>query len=183
MSEIVDYAKRELALLGTDDDGIQEMMNGQILDIIETFAEQGHSGFTAGYVLSILERLLRWKPIKPLTGEEDEWCDPDPYLHHRQNKRCSSVFMDENGVVTDIDEYTISDNGGITWFYSKKIPNTPITFPYTPPIHPKKVYIEYKDANQVKFDIITDKPDRIKALYERKIAEYDRLRSPSETDC
>ena len=53
-----------------------------------------------------------------------------------------------------------------------------ITFPYTPPFYPEKVYIEYTEDvppgfTGDKYDIITDNPDRIKALYERKRKEFD----------
>jgi len=72
---MVEYAKRELERIGKDEDGLQEHMNRNILEIIEKFSEQGHSGFSAGYALSVLERLLRFKPISPLTGEDDEWND------------------------------------------------------------------------------------------------------------
>lgn len=177
VSNIVDYAKNELDLLGRDEDGIQDSVNKNILDIIEIFAEQGHSGFTAGYVLGMLERLLRWKPIKPLTGEEDEWNEPNKLGRHRQNKRCGSVFLDENGIATDLDEFMVSDNGGITWFSTNKFERTPITFPYTPPVHPRKIYIEYTDEENNKFDVITDDQERIKALYERKRAEFDGIKA------
>ena len=175
MSDIVNYAKRELELLGKDDDGLQERMNQQILDIVATFAEQGHTGFTAEYALSILERLLRWKPILPLTGEKSEW---GTEASKNQNNRCYSVFRGENGIATDGDEFIVSDDGGITWYSTNEIPLTPITFPYTPPVHPKKIYIEYTEDvrpgyTSDKFDIITDDPERIKALYERKKAEFD----------
>jgi len=171
MSNIVDYSKRELALLNKDNDVIQERINKNIIEIVETFSNQGHTGFTASYVLGVIDRLLRWKPIMPLTGEADEWKDCGFNKGYKQNKRCGSVFLDKNGVAIDHDEIMISDDGGYTWFYSNIIPLTPITFPYTPPEKPKEVYIEYTDAEKKDFDIITNDPDRIKALYERKIAE------------
>jgi hypothetical protein len=73
MSKIIEYAKSELDRIPKDEDGMQEMMNNDILEILEKFADQGHSGFSASYAISVLERLMRWKPISPLTGEEDEW--------------------------------------------------------------------------------------------------------------
>ena len=158
------YAKRELnMLLSGEDDGIQISINNHILEMIKLFANFGHSGSTAHYTINILNRLLRFKPLKPLTGEDDEWnqCDTKTW----QNKRCSSVFKDENGVATDLDEFVISDDGGHSWFYSKIIPNTPITFPYNPPDKPKHIYIERFENGQ--FDIITDDPERIKKLYDK----------------
>ena len=70
---LVEYAKSELERLGTDEDGMQEVMNRDILEIVEKFSEQGHTGFSAGYALASLDRLLRFKPLSALTGEDSEW--------------------------------------------------------------------------------------------------------------
>lgn len=172
---LVEFAKSELDRIKKDDDGLQEMTNSAILEIVEKFTEQGHSGFSIHYVLHILDRILRLKPITPLTGEDDEWVEVGSGVY--QNKRCSSVFKDEDGFAHDNDAVIVSDNGGITWFHSKRFRKN-ITFPYTPPIYPEKVYIEYTEDvppgfTGDKYDIITDDPDRIKALYARKRKEFD----------
>ena len=52
---------------------------------------QGHSGFNISYVMSVFKRLVQFKPLKPLTGEEDEWLETD-YGSTQQNKRFSEVF-------------------------------------------------------------------------------------------
>ena len=172
---MIEYAKRELERIGKDEDGMQDMINKDILQIVKIFSEQEHSGFSAGYALSILERLLRFKPIKPLTGEADEW---NEIIHgHYQNKRCSSVFKETDGTCYDIDGIIVSDNGGITWFSSGRF-RKKVTFPYLPPIHPEKAYIEYTEYvppgfTGDKYEIITDKPERIKELYDRKRKEFD----------
>lgn len=72
-------------------------MHDNIISIVEMFSEQGHSSFSASYAISHLTRLLEFKPLSPLTGEDDEWWakqqikdefrrilkasidDPDPY--------------------------------------------------------------------------------------------------------
>ena len=173
---MLDYAKRELDKIPKDEDGLQDFMNSGILDIIKVFSEQGHSGMSAGYAIGILERLLRFKPITPLTGEEDEWNETSRD-GVKQNKRCGSVFRQADGTYEDIDAIAVSDNGGITWFTSNRF-RKEITFPYMPPIHPEKVYIEYTEEVAPgfagdKYDIITDDPERIKNLYERKRKEFD----------
>lgn len=71
----------------------------------------------------------------------------------------------------------VSDNGGITWFSSGRF-RKEVTFPYAVPLHPEKVYIEYTEDvppgfTGDKFEVITDNPERIKALYERKRKEFD----------
>ena len=174
---LIEYAKSELSRIPKDKDGMQELMNKDILEVIRIFSEQGHSGFSASYALSILDRLLRFKPISPLTGDDNEWGNPYGEDGTRQNKRCSSVFKNADGSCHDIDAMVVSDNGGITWFSSGRFRKT-VTFPYNPPIHPEKVYIEYTEDvppgfTGDKYDIITEDPDRIKQLYERKRKEFD----------
>lgn len=174
---MIEYAKSELARIPCDEDGMQEHMNSNILEMVRLFSEQGHSGFSAGYALSVLERLLRYKPISPLTGEDDEWRE---VCHGSwQNKRCSSVFKDSDGKAHDIDAIIVSDNGGITWFSSGRF-RKEVTFPYYPPTHSEKVYIEYTEDvppgfTGDEYDIITDNPERIKALYARKRKEFDGI--------
>ena len=188
------YAKSELARISKDEDGMQDLVNRNILEIVKVFSEQGHSGFSAGYVLSMLERLLRFKPISPLTGVDDEWdedvCTRDG-IHTYQNKRCSSVFksVDAQGNVIsceDIDGIVVSDDGGITWFTSGNFRKN-VTFPYLPPTHAEKVYIEYTEEvplgfSSNKFEIITDQPERIQALYERKRKEFDEINKEVSTE-
>ena len=169
------YAESELARIPHDEDGMQDLMDKNVLEILKIFGEQGHSGFSADYAISVLERLLRFKPITPLTGDEYEWNDTGHGT--LQNKRCSSVFKKSDGTCYDTDGIIVSDNGGITWFISGRF-RKEVTFPYVVPIQPEKVYIEYTEDvppgfTGDEYEIITDKPDRIKALYERKIKEFD----------
>lgn len=181
---LVEYAKSELDRIPKDGDGMQDRINRDILELVEKFGNQGHSGFSASYALNKLERLLRFKPINSLTGADDEWNEiySKDGVTEYQNRRCASVFkkMDSSGNTIkayDIDGVVVSDNGGITWFSSKDFEED-VTFPYYPPIHPKRVYIEYTEDvppgfTGDKYEVITDQPERIKALYERKRREFD----------
>lgn len=183
---LLDYARYELNRLGKDEGGMQEMMNNCLLELIKMFCEQEHTGFSASYCISILTRLLKRKPISPLTGEKDEWieCSRSPSSGERvyQNRRCSSVFkiLDGEGKLVscyDIDAVVYSDNGGITWFTSNRF-RKDVKFPYFAPNEPERVYIEYTEEVPLgftgdKYDIITNDPARIKALYERKRKELD----------
>lgn len=189
---LVEYAKSELSRLEKDGDDLQQLMSRHIIDIIEMFSKQGHSEFSANYAIRILERLLRWKPITPLTGADDEWelkcCDSDGISTY-QNTRCFSVFkyVDSQGHLVschDIEAVTVSDNGGITWFSTKRF-RKQVTFPYEPPTKPEKVYIECTEHVPIgftgdKFDIITNDPERIKKLYERKRKEFEEAEKESD---
>lgn len=75
----------------------------QLLDVFE---EQGHSGYSARVVCSIFERLVKGKPLTPVTDEDDQWgerytAEEDPVKRY-QHKRMSSLFkhVDADGTVT-----------------------------------------------------------------------------------
>lgn len=135
---LVDYAKRELALIGSTDDEMQQHMNTNVLQLIEVFANQGHSGFSASYLIGTLERLMRFKPLNPLTGTDDEWNQVSDDTE--QNKRCSSVFRNKlNNTAYDIEAEVYSEDGGETWSMGNQRKN--IIFPYTPPTKPKRIIL------------------------------------------
>ena len=95
---MVEYAERELDLLGMTEDSINEMsvmMRKHILHMVKEFAAENHSGMSAHYALTILTSLLAHKPLSPLTGADDEWMEIDDGLW--QNKRASNVFKDKDG--------------------------------------------------------------------------------------
>ena len=138
---IVDYAKRELAMIEHDEDGTQDRMDNNIIEILERFEEQGHSGFSAEYLITCLERLIRFLPLTPLTGEEDEWNEIGEGEY--QNKRCSRVFKN-NGKAYDIKGKIFSDNGGKTW-YACRESRVDVTFPYIPPTKPEGIILEETD--------------------------------------
>lgn len=142
---MLDYAERELDLIGLtadSEDEMNRMMRKHILHMVNEFAEEGHSGFSAGYALNILKSLLAFKPLAPLTGADDEWNEVGDGLW--QNRRASSVFKDENGaywsdgvvfwewfVDPDTDERSKS-------YFTSKNSRVPIeSFPWTMPEKPE----------------------------------------------
>lgn len=133
MSNMVEFAKNELRLLrsGNEPDEMQDMMDAHIVGMVEKFADQGHSGFSASYAVGILEKVLRFEPVTPLTGEDDEWTALD-YGDDMaaQNKRCSHVFKRKDGTAYDI-EAVIFENADGSRFTSKGSRRN-ITFPYRP---------------------------------------------------
>ena len=151
---LVQYAESELDRIGmTNDDEYNGMMRKHLLHMVKEFSEEGHSGFSASYALQCLEKLLRFKPLSPLTGEDDEWSDVSEIsgVTHYQNKRCSSVFKDgKDGQAYDID-------GKVYWewykdketgesrksYYTCFESRVPVTFPYTVPDKP--IY-EYRES-------------------------------------
>ena len=137
---MIEYAKKELARIEHDEDGLQDLMDKCVLEVLGVFAEQGHSGFSAGYVIRLLERLMRFLPLTPLTGEDDEWNEIAPGKY--QNRRCGRIFK-ENGQAYDIDGKAFSDDGGRTWFTNRNS-RVPVSFPYEVPTKPEFVYLDRK---------------------------------------
>lgn len=139
----IEYAESELARIGLTADSEDEMnlaMREHILRMVRVFSQEGHSGFSASYAVACLEKLLRYEPLSPLTGEDDEWTEVDDGIF--QNKRCSRVFK-----VVEGDETITYDIDGIVfwdWYTDKetgekykshftcKDSRVPVVFPYTP---------------------------------------------------
>lgn len=148
MSELVEYAKQELALIGGSADEEQHCINNAILQLVEVFSKQEHSGFSASYALGIFDRLSRFLPLKPLTGKDDEWNEVTDEKY--QNKRCSSVFRNADDVAYDIEAIVWTDDNGKTWFHKGGGEKYNISFPYSPLTHPRiRIYLD-KKGNELK---------------------------------
>lgn len=146
---LLSHAEREMDLIGlTEDDEMNGAMRKHILHMIEEFAQEGHSGFSASYAIDLLSKLLKFKPLSPLTGNDDEWVDVGEQNGGPlwQNNRCSHVFKDAEGAY-DIDgivfwewserELDEDEEGypGIRRFksyYTGRDSRVKVTFPYTP---------------------------------------------------
>jgi len=138
-----DHAVHELNLIGMTEDSPDEMnraMRKHILHMMQEFAEEGHSGFSASYAIGLLEKLLRYKPLTPLTGADDEWVDVAEQSGGIlwQNKRASHVFKDNEGAY-DIDGkvfwewYTDPETGEKSKsHFTCKESRVMIQFPYVP---------------------------------------------------
>ena len=154
MTNLVSYAEDELNRIGMTEDSPDEMnvmMRKHIVHMIKEFSEEGHSGFSGRYALNILTKLLDFKPLTPLTGEDDEWGDVREYGESPswQNKRRSSVFKNADGTCYDIDgrvfwEWTGTKEEPYKSYYSGGGSATPVTFPYTVPDKP--IY-EYRHSD------------------------------------
>ncbi len=92
MGNLVEYAKTELEMAGlfSEDGDYDGMLGEAVLELVQKFAEQGHSGFSAGMVSNLFNKLSRYEPLGPLTGNDDEWVEAARGVF--QNKRCSHIF-------------------------------------------------------------------------------------------
>ncbi len=129
MSNLVAHAERELEFLKTGDE-MNEAMRTGIIDMVKLFGEQGHSGFSASYAVNMLQKILRFEPVRPLTGEDDEWLIHDADGCYAQNKRCGRVFKEKDGRAYDIDAVVFREPSGSC--FTSRSSRQFVTFPYTP---------------------------------------------------
>lgn len=139
-SNLVEHAKRELRIAGLYDEGSDYggMMADAVVAMIEQFSDEGHSGASAGMAVSIFEKLARFEPITPLTGEDDEWTEVGEGMF--QNRRCSRVFKNADGSAYDIDGRIFREPSGAC--FTSRESSVPVTFPYTP----KTEYVDASEA-------------------------------------
>lgn len=162
MGALREYAEMELASIGYDDncDGIDLSMKNSVLELIDVFSRQGHSGFSANECVNLFNRLARMEPLKPIMCTDDEWFDVsdisgEPFF---QNKRHSAVFKkgkNEKPYFLDaiiwVDEEGCGFTGNVEGIWSAQ----PIRIPFTPKSFRVKVDSERK---------IIDTENLIKAL-------------------
>ncbi len=152
MSQLIEYAKRELDIIGLREDATDEMdraMRKHILHMVNAFSDEGHSGFSANFALSILKKVLAYKPLTDLLGDDSEWVEVAEGLH--QNKRAYSVFKDANGAywsegIVFWEWFSSPDiNNGEPYktYFTSKDSRVPIeSFPWRMPDQP-----EYREAD------------------------------------
>ena len=146
-SNLVTFAENELNILinkceDEEEKEMQKLISKDILQVVEIFSKQGHTNSTANYAINIINKLLRYEPISPLTGEDDEWTKLDYSNDLKyQNKRCSHVFKNADGKAYDIEGKIFSEDGEC-WYTSKES-FVFIEFPYIPKT--EKVIIKNKE--------------------------------------
>jgi len=178
MSNLIEYAKREFKILGyipldqEQKNGLNKRIQENILELLEVFSKQGHSGMSASYCISMFEKLALFKPLTPLTGEDDEWEEIGDGEH--QNKRDSAVFKEEHKGAYYI--YAIvwqAEQGGIfTGFIELEDGalidgHQPVTFPFTP----KTFHIDIIELESGRYKL--KDPDQLKEALEYYGEVYD----------
>lgn len=113
------HAQKELELAGLfDKDSDYEGMLGEaVMELVQKFAEQGHSGFSAARTIAIFDKVANWKPLTELTNNSDEWGAISEEMNGGnvmwQSKRSPSCFSEDGGkTYWDIDEdYYVREDG------------------------------------------------------------------------
>lgn len=101
MSNLVEHAKRELELIGEEPETIEGYLN-----VIQAFANMGHSGGSASIAIPVIHELLQFKNLSELTDDPKEW------IHHSPE-----VFGEEQGVWQSArNPEAFSNDGGKTYY-------------------------------------------------------------------
>jgi hypothetical protein len=130
MNEFIKWAEDELKYAGLfdEDSDYHSMIGKAVLELIECFSGQGHSGVSAVITANVLYRLLSRLPLTPLMGDDSEWVQVSENLW--QNKRCYRIFKDNNGRAWDIEGKVFVNPDGST--YTDESSKVFIEFPYMP---------------------------------------------------
>ena len=146
---MLEWAKDELIRSGHNPDDTEEGPNKWlaqgVLRLLEVFCDEGHSGASAPFAVNTFQRLAKWKPLTPLTGEPDEWMDVGNGTF--QNRRYSAVFKEgKDGQAYWIDgivfwEWLEGEDGPFKSYFTTYDRRVPITVPFAVPDEP-----EYREA-------------------------------------
>lgn len=93
------------------EDEMQKYMCDQVIEILSLLHTQGDTGSTIGYKMHLLNKLVHFGVLSPLTFAEDEWGDPFDLDDTRMNKRCSGLFYNSKET---IEKYKYHYNHGIS---------------------------------------------------------------------
>lgn len=94
MSNLVEHARRELEMLGEDKATIEGY-----LKVVKAFADMGHSGGSASVAIPVINKLLQYENLKPLTNNAAEWEDQSEMSGYPlwQNTRNPKYFSKDGG--------------------------------------------------------------------------------------
>lgn len=110
-SNLVSHARTELELIGEEPEFIEGYLN-----VIQAFANMGHSGGSAAVAIPTITELLCFRNLSPLTRNPDEWhfvsgtdygLDKDIW----QSKRNPEAFSHDGGKTY----YLLSEGTDITY--------------------------------------------------------------------
>ena len=107
MSNLVDHARVELEAIGEE----PEVIEGY-LKVIQAFADMGHSGGSASVAIPVINQLLQFKNLAPLTANPDEWMFVSEDVWGEaggiwQNRRNGEAFSNDGGKTY----YLLSEGG------------------------------------------------------------------------
>lgn len=104
MSNLTEHARREMQAVGLfDKDADYEgRLAENVMELLEVFSRQGHSGMSASMAISLFTTLAEFEALGPLTDDPDEWqpISMEPVTDSVflwQNRRQSDSFSHDGG--------------------------------------------------------------------------------------
>lgn len=157
----IEHAKREFLRAGYKpieecEEDPDKWSQKCVLDLLEVFSGQGHSGYSAPFVIDTFKKLANFEPLAPIMCTDDEWNDVSHYSNevetHFQNIICSSVFKDgKNGEPYYIDAIIWVDEKNDSFTSSNVLNSKNEKFSSHQtiklPFIPKKFYIDIVERN------------------------------------
>ena len=140
---LIEHAKMEFKAVGYKpmeecEDDPNKWIQENVLELLEVFSKQGHSGSSAPFCIGYFQKLASFEPLTPLTGEDWEWNEVGE--GQLQNKRCSHVFK-KDGQAYDIRGKVFREPNGCC--FTSRDSRVDVEFPYTP----KTEYVDVPARN------------------------------------
>ena len=102
--ELINHAKRELEEQNLfSKDCYDGMIGKAVMELIEVFSKQDHSGFSAGMTRDLFMQLANFKTLSPMSNNPEHWNEVGPDVW--QSNRQASIFSTDGGkTYYDIDK-------------------------------------------------------------------------------
>lgn len=118
---LIEHANRELTLAGLfdEDSDYDGMLGKSALELIEVFAKQGHSGYSAMLTRDLFSKLSNFENLTEITNDPEEWNDVSEISGRPmwQNRRNFGLFSEDGG----INYYNIKEDDLKKNFVSKDV--------------------------------------------------------------
>jgi len=126
---LVDHAHTELSRAGLFDKDADYggMIGIAVMELIAIMAKQGHSGFSAGWVRDLFNKLSNYENLTPITSNPDEWMDVNELCGDNagemwQNRRNPAIFSTDGGQTWyNVDDKVIKEGINIALGIFKQI--------------------------------------------------------------
>jgi hypothetical protein len=101
VSNLTEHARDELTRAGLfdKDSDYNGMLGTAVMELMEVFAKQGHSGASAALTTQLFSKLSRYQTLMPITSDPQEWMGVSGQMNYEcwQHKRQPSVFSTDGG--------------------------------------------------------------------------------------
>ncbi|WJZ23581.1 hypothetical protein LIS04_153 [Listeria phage LIS04] len=170
---LVDHTKREFEQLFKHSEMSSEFKDmakkvNQVVELIEEVASDEELVF----ISSILNRLLNYKPMTELTGEDWEWKSIDD-SNLEQNIRYSGVYRwnKDNSTAVNTNARICSYDGGESFAFTNDSSQS-IEFPYVVPEAPEGV-VMHPSTTGIERQVIAEIDGELREIYIKDVPQFD----------